>query len=1153
MYTADTGTLILTPSDLVSFAECQHATTLDLGVARGASTRPFRHDPTLDLIRRKGLEHEARLLETYEAEGKTVAVLERPATSGLEDLRASADATLAAMRSGAEVIYQGTLFDGRWLGHPDFLLRVDRPSDLGEWSYEAAESKLALYAKPSALLQLCAYSVGLTRLQGGAPESMHLILGDSEIERHRVEDYAAYYRALRRALEARVEVDGATTTYPEPVERCRVCPWSYTCTTRWKDDDHLCRVASIRRTDTRRLRDASIPTLTVLGTSSAAARPRDLGALPFERLRNQARLQLEQYRDGVVRYELIPPDPQEQGRGLALLPAPSPGDVFFDIEADPWIVDGGIEYLLGSVVGNGDSPEYRPLWAHTRAEEKAAFEQFIDFVVERLDRDPTMHVYHYNDYEPVALKRLMGRFATRVDDLDRLLRGGVFVDLYDVVRQGVRISQESYSLKKVEKLYMPTREGPVTSPGFSTVAYEKFLNTGDENELKGIEDYNRDDCVSTFLLRRWLEERRLEAEEQFGAPLPRPIPRSSEASEAASARAEETERRVVALTRDVPADPAERSADQQARWLLAQLLDWHRREDKPQWWTYFSLINKSPEDLVASREALGDLSFERVLRQEPRSNIYRYRYDPTQEHRIVEGNTPIDPATGKGVGTVVGVDPAAGTIDIKRGITNKAPHPRALIGATPIDATAMREALLRVADHAIAHGMSGPGPFRAVRDLVQHRVPRLRGRADAGPLRHADEDNVAAARRLALVLDETYLAVQGPPGSGKTFTGARMIIDLVRAGKRVGITSNSHRAITNFVDAVCKAARDEKVQVGIVQKAGEDDASTAPEVVVATTNKDVDDRLHDPGINVIAGTPWLMSRAELDGALDVLFVDEAGQMSLANVVAMGGAATSVVLLGDPNQLPQVSQGTHPDGAGASALEHVLQGKTTIPPDAGLFLEATWRLHPDLSQFISTAFYDDRLTTHEKTRSQRVDGGVRGVSSGVLYIPVEHSGNGNRSPEEAAVVAELVRSLQGRSWVNQDGRIVPLTAEDILVVAPYNAQVAEIQRATGGSCRVGTVDKFQGQEGAVVIYSMATSSPEDAPRQREFLYSANRFNVAISRARCVGVVIANPSLLWLPCRTPEQMRLVNNFWRFAEDASHGRGPDENLPSTSALQP
>lgn len=1134
MQLLEQDSVILTPTDLVGFAECRHLTTLDLGAAHGMSERPFRHDPVLDLIRQKGIELEAEILAGFQGEGRTVAQLDRPTGPRSEDLCAAEASTMSAMRSGADVIYQGTLFDGRWLGHPDFLLRTERPSALGAWSYEAAESKLARHAKPSALLQLTAYSEGLARLQELEPESMHLILGDRQIERHQTSDYAAYYRAIKHALENRVDIrNDSSSTYPEPVAHCRICPWSLTCTKQWREDDHLCRVANIRRTDRRRLQDAALPTLTMLGRATSDERPPDLGVRPFDRLRNQARLQLEQYRDDVVRYELIPPDPEEPGRGLASLPVPSPGDVFFDIEADPWMVDGGIEYLLGVVVGNGDTPEYMPLWAHTREEEKAAFERLIDFIVERLDRYPAMHVYHYNDYEPVALKRLMGRFATRVDELDRLLRGDVFVDLYDIVRQGVRVSQESYSLKKVEKLYMPKREGPVTTAGYSTVAYEKYLKTGDPEDLKGIAAYNRDDCISTFLLRRWLEDRRLEAEQQFGAALPRPQPHDGDASEAAQTMAEETRQRFDSLTCDIPADPRARAPEQQARWLLAQLLDWHRREDKPQWWSYFSLKSKSLEDLVASREALGDLAFDRIVAHEAKSAIYRYCYDPTQEHRIVEGKKPLDPATDKSAGLVVAVDHAAGTIDLKRGLTNKAPHPRALIGEKPIGALAMRDALRRIADHVIANGIDGPGPYRAVRDLLLRHTPRVRGVAAGDALRGDTEGYVAAARRLALALEGTCLPIQGPPGSGKTYTGARMILDLVRAGKKVGITATSHKAIVNFADAVCEAAREEGVRVSILQKSEEEDASTSPEVVVVASNKEIDERIDDASVSVIAGTPWLMAREELEGKLDVLFVDEAGQMSLANVVAMGGAADSVVLLGDPNQLPQVTQGTHPDGADASALEHVLNEGTTILADRGLFLETTWRLHPAISDFISEAFYDSRLKAEGSTTAQRVHGGLRDIESGLLFIPIDHAGNGNRSSEEAALVAELVRSLSGRSWTNQHGEVQLLTPNDILVVAPYNAQVAEIQRATGGTCRVGTVDKFQGQEGAVVIYSMATSSPEDAPRQREFLYSGHRLNVAISRARCIGVLIANPSLLWLPCRTPEQMRLVNAFWRFVE--------------------
>jgi uncharacterized protein len=521
------------------------------------------------------------------------------------------------------------------------------------------------------------------------------------------------------------------------------------------------------------------------------------------------------------------------------------------------------------------------------------------------------------------------------------------------------------------------------------------------------------------------------------------------------------------------------------------------------------------------------------------SVVHRYAHDPEQEHKFKVGDQPLDPGTGQGAGVVVEIDHEEGTIDLKRGRNARAEETRALIPARPIKTPAQSKALARVADYVIARGLEGAGPYRCVRDLLRRRAPRVDGVAEGESLCRPGEDALAAARRLAVQLDESYLPVQGPPGSGKTFTGARMIVELLKSGRTVGITATAHKAITNLVDELCRAARKEGQAVRVVQRCDEEDVSCQPEVAIAEDNGDVIDGLRAGSFNVAAGTPWLFSRDDMQGLVDVLFVDEAGQMSLANVVAMGGAARSLVLLGDPNQLPQVTKGTHPEGAGASALDHVLGELATVPPDRGLFLAQTWRLHPEICSYISAAFYDGRLQSEASTRGQAILPGPVLEGTGLRLRPVSHARNSSRSPEEAETVVEAVAALVGRGWTNQKGETRPLTLEDILIVAPYNLQVAEISRALkrrlGDRGRVGTVDKFQGQEGALVLYSTATSSPDDAPRDVEFLYSRNRLNVALSRARALAVVVCSPDLFRIRCRTPEEMRMANAFCLFREAA------------------
>jgi uncharacterized protein len=442
---------------------------------------------------------------------------------------------------------------------------------------------------------------------------------------------------------------------------------------------------------------------------------------------------------------------------------------------------------------------------------------------------------------------------------------------------------------------------------------------------------------------------------------------------------------------------------------------------------------------------------------------------------------------------------------------------------------------MRLGEWVANHGVDGPGEHRAARDLLLGRRPRLAQRA-GGPLAAPGESGVDAALRLALVLDRSALAIQGPPGSGKTFTGARMIRELVRAGRQVGVCAVSHKVITNLLKEVVGGAG-EGVRIACLQKVRRKGDVAHPGIAETTDNADVRDALRSRRMRVAGGTAWMWARPEFFEAVDVLFVDEAGQMSLANVLAIAQSAKSVVLLGDPQQLEQPIQGYHPPGTAVSALEHVLRGAQTIPPDRGLFLEESWRLPPTICELTSELFYERRLNPRAGLERQCLVGGTAFAGSGLWFVAARHDANQNASREEVEIVAELVRSLMegGTRWRDRDGGEHPLGLEDILVIAPYNAQVADLTTRLPPGARVGTVDKFQGQEAPVVIYSMTTSTPEDAPRGMEFLYNPNRFNVATSRAKCACIVVGSPRLFEPDCQSPRQMKLANAFCRFLEVA------------------
>jgi predicted RecB family nuclease len=1132
------GGWVFSPSDLTGFAACVHLTGLDRAVALGQVVRPERSDPLLDVLSRRGGEHEASMLVALGDEARSVVTIE-PDTRTRAGLEAAAAATEQAMRAGVDVISQATFFRDGWVGHADFLERVDKPhSELGGWSYEVADAKLARTVKPAALVQVCAYAEQVEHIQGCPPTRVHVLTGDGVRHSFLLTSLAAYYRALRERFLAAVK-DEAASTYPEPVEHCSICRWDAVCTKQRRSDDHLSLVAGMRRDQTRHLEVAAVPTRTALAVLNAGTVIDGIGAATLERLRAQAELQVRG--DGVrpPLFELLEPEvPRDVGpeRGFAALPEPSPGDLFLDLEGDPYALEGGLEYLFGIVELIDGKPVYHPFWGHTRAEEGQAFERAIDLIVDRYARDPNLHVYHYAPYEPTAIRRLMGTHGTRETEVDELLRGEVFVDLYQVVRQSVRLSTESYSLKQVETLYLEREANAVMDAGSSIVAYEDYLIDNDEQHLAEIADYNRDDCVSLVGLQHWLEARRRDAEAEYG-PVPRPAYRDSAAGDDLAESQTDLAALVERLRAGVPETPEDRTPEQQARWLLGELVHWHRRQAKPAWWMYFHRVRDlDDQELADDSECIGGLTYEGVVGTEKSSEIHRYHFEP-QDHKIAIGSSPHDPETQKAAGTVVFLDDAEGIIDLKRGIGRNVPHPRSLVPPGPLGDKVLQVAIAELTTWVTEHGMEGPGRFAAGRALLLGAPPRVQGSNKGAPLIATGESPLDATRRIAPLLDATCLALQGPPGSGKTFTGAHIIVDLLDAGKKVGVTALSHAAIGNLLREVCKVATKRGVEIRALQRASDDQHCGAATVERANDNERVEAAVQSGTVDLVAGTAWLWARPGMRDAVDVLVVDEAGQLSLANVLAVCGATTNLVLLGDPQQLAQPSQASHPQGAGASALEHLLGEHQTIPPELGIFLDATYRMHPNICEFISEIVYEGRLHPAEGEGLERQ---AVGGDAGLHFVAVEHQGNRTHSDEEAKGVAELITRLVGKQWCDADGNTRDLGLADVLVVTPYNAQVACLQRHLPQDARVGTVDKFQGQEAPVTIYSMATSTPDDAPRGMSFLYDLHRFNVAVSRAQAVSIVVASPALLNVLCTAASQVPLANALCRYAESASREEG-------------
>ena len=1029
------GRVRLAASDVANFLACRRLTQLDLRRARGELRPPREFDIGFQDLVRRGEVHELAVLERFRAEGLDVVDV-----SGAEDVRGAAGATAEAIRGGAGVVYQGTLAGGghgtALFGRPDFLVRADLlPAPDGEprpdgIHYEVVDAKLARSAKARAVLQTAFYSHLLADVQGIAPRWMHLALGNGEFASFKVDDFAAYERQTRRLLEAAIGGDPAAEVYPEPVEHCAICRWRDMCRQRRRTDDDLSLVAGMTTGQRRALKGDGISTRR--GFAGLAGLPRLDRVSPdaLGRAQQQARLQVASEDDGITRYELLDPERDADGalvanRGLLALPEPADGDLFFDIEgARYYSEDGrefGLQYLFGVVdtaeADEAGLPRYTQIWAFDRPGEKRAFEELIDFITERRARHPGLHVYHYNHYEPTsvdhltelhgtrqeAVGALMGRFATREDEVDDLFRLGVFVDLYRVVRQGVRAGVESYSIKRLEPLCGYDRRVDLEEATASLIALEAALEegtaAGDGERRRVVAGYNEDDCRATLALRDWLEGRRAELAERLGEELPRPV----FAEKPGAAEDPETARIRSALLAGVSAetsgaiawDVSAETPEGQARALLADLLDWHRREDKPAWWRYFYLRTLSPAELTGEPDALGGLSGGEVVGQVKKSVVRRFRF-PAQEHKFSTGGTACDPATDK-QWSICDVDDARGTIDLKVGSTYSGPWPAALIEAGPPRTWEQRDRLRDLGDRVVRAGVGGGDAATA---LLLRRRPDD-GDDTAGSLRTEGETASAAAIRLAVSLRRSYLPMQGPPGTGKTYTAAEQILELIAHGRTVGITGPSHAVICHLIDTVYEHARWRGAGPPRIGQRADRDNPHLHADATTMSNEQLEKALRDGELDVAAGTAWLWARSGLADSVDTLFVDEAGQLSLANVLAVAGAARNLVLLGDPQQLAQPSHATHPPGAGASALEHILGDRATMPAAAGLLLDQTWRMHPDLCRYTSAAFYDGKLHGVDGLGRQEIAGWGVGAAPGRGAAPGQHERLAGRGPRGGA--------------------------------------------------------------------------------------------------------------------------------------------------------
>lgn len=1152
---AEGGTFVLSPSDLTRSAMCEFGwlRNVDVKLGRIAPSKASS-DAMLKRTAVLGLVHEEReLARLVELHGAGLVQLSAPkpyTPAGLAEAHAT---TIEHLGNGVAGVFQATFFDGGFGGMADFVMRGT------DGRYQVRDTKLARTAKVSALLQVAAYAdlmdhEGIPRHATGA-----LILGDRSIYEQDLDEIIPVYRLRRAKLEEVLQVHLAASeavVWNDPrFGYCGSCDW---CTAEIEASHDVLLVAGLRKTQRTKLRAAGVETIEQLaGRSEPVAQ---MSASTLEGLRQQAALQVAP--PAVVDGREVPTSALiDQGRAIQTLPAPSNGDVFFDFEGDPlWSdndgTDWGLEYLFGVIEPGPGNGAFRAWWAHDRAQEKQATIDFLDYVVARRADHPDMHVYHYAPYEVTALKRLVGRHATHEDVLDDLLRANVFVDLYQTVRRGIRAGTPSYSIKKLEPLYMgdQLRTG-LDNAADSIVEYQRYCeqrladDPAAAETLADIAEYNEYDCLSTWRLRDWLRS-------QVGSPTVQPIQTPTAVDDVSS---EDTSIDAVTpvmhelMTHVGEGTRAERTDDEQAAAMLAAAVGYHQRENKPFWWAYFDRLVGWPEEWPEPRDSFHALEVE-VLddwAKEGRKGLGRHlrmvgRLEPGSRLKVGNGyvtiydefppgRTPPDPK-GRCVGGGTTIREISATDDgrdvlvvrelVVKDLDPWQQLPMGLCVSRPVRPDPIPQTLLELARSATRRLPTWPR--QAGLDLLRRVPPRL----TVGDLSPVDDSVEEAILDSVRRLDRSYLAVQGPPGTGKTYVGSRVVKRLVEDGWRVGVVGQSHAVVCNFLTGAVEAGLDPTL-IAKPKKSGDGErpwfdrnGAEMQEFVAASK-----------GGCLVGGTAWTFSSRTAVGLdqLDLLVVDEAGQFSLANTLAASTSARRLLLLGDPQQLPQVSQGTHPEPVDGSSLAWVANGHPTLPTDRGYFLKRSWRMHSALTAVVSRLSYESKLHSEVAATDARE---LSEVVPGVHPVPVLHAGNDVQSVEEAAAVVDLVQKLQRRSWKPEADELERrTTAADVIVVAPYNAQVALLRRALDAvgcyETRVGTVDKFQGQEAPVVIVSMTASSADEVPRGMNFLLNRNRLNVAISRGQWAAFVVHSPALAdTLPAK-PEGLAELGAFLRVVE--------------------
>lgn len=1116
---------LISPGDLNNFVACKFTIKNEIKFHNKEISKS-EEKVNDKLWKKMGIEHEKKYFQILKNKYKKSISIK----SDLDE-KNKFDETIKAMEKGYELIYHAYLIDGELRGEADFLIKCSTPSKFGDYSYEVYDTKITRNLRPRHLTQITAYSDMVGKIQKILPDRMYLIDGSDEAHSFKTIEYIDLFNHGKKEFLKFLSNVNKEKIYPEKCSYCNLCDWRDVCDKIWEDDNYVNLVAGSNKSQIEKLKKNKVKTVEQLAKTKLLATDLKINTESFDKIKSQAQLQEEKRKTGEDKIIFLDPD---FGKGFYKLPKPDDGDVFFDIEGFPRM-DRPFEYLHGLYYKEKGKLKFKDLWAKKfdRESEKNIFIELINFFEKHFEKHPNAHIYHYAPYEKRAIRELAAAYSAEFPkgDIvnDNLLRKEKYVDLFNIVKQCIRTSEKDMSLKSIEKFYNFERKADIVKADDSVIKYDNWIATKDEKNKKDIINYNEEDCISTYYLREFLVKNKPENINWFLKP--EPIKKEDhETHKYRRKTPNKLSREEVELDLNNRLEKKKNKSNENFVENLKNFIGFHWKSNKPEFWEVFDRAEKTHLELEDDTECIANCV---LIDDKPQTTddgfIYSYRFND-QNYKLKEGKAAFDAHQIKGIGTIYSIEekfPDKNIVKIfvsKRRKNVEMPSLLTLGNNTPPQVHQHDQALNKFLNDYIDNDGKN---YKSIMDMLERNTPDIKGVKRGSNLIDEQKDLISQSSEIVQNLNNSYLSIQGPPGTGKTYSSASIIIELMKAGKKVGVTSNSHEAIKTLLIAIEQQAEKQNFKFSGMRKARSSDKYDWKFIKDITTGKPLnfDDYL------LYAGTSWFFVDPRMNKTLDYLFIDEAGQVTLGTTIANATAAKNLVLIGDQMQLSQPMRAKHEGYAKLSSLDFVLENNDTIPPDTGIFLNITRRLNKKICNYISTSFYDSRLTSDPITETRSVNLKLDPIKDeGLFYVPIEHSGCSQRSDEEADLIEKTYNKIIKKEF-KVGKKLGKISTKDIMVVAPYNAQANNIRerlKKKNDDVRVGTIDLFQGQEAKVVLISMTTSDVESLPRHKDFFFSRNRLNVAISRAECVAIIIFNENLLLASTSSIKEMKLMNSF-------------------------